>query len=53
MRRRPREIRIVYGDSEAKEVLARKLGEICPDADIRVPDASREKRLLFREIQKT
>ncbi len=37
MRRRPREIRLVHGDPEAKESLRLELQALLPDADILVP----------------
>lgn len=37
MRHKPKEIRIVHGDSEAKEALKGELNKICPRADIVIP----------------
>lgn len=38
MRRRPREIRLVHGDPEAKESLRLELLSLLPDATVLVPD---------------
>ncbi|MFA5633068.1 MAG: MBL fold metallo-hydrolase [Porticoccaceae bacterium] len=35
--KKPREIRIVHGDADAKAVFAEKVREICPDVDVLVP----------------
>jgi len=35
--RKPHEIRIVHGDDEAKQALARELAAIVPDATILIP----------------
>jgi len=35
--KKPREIRIVHGDADAKTVFAEKVREICPDADVLIP----------------
>ncbi|RTE65263.1 MBL fold metallo-hydrolase [Amphritea opalescens] len=37
MRHKPKEIRIVHGDKEAKQVLKTKLGEVCPTAKVIIP----------------
>nr|WP_320136957.1 MBL fold metallo-hydrolase [uncultured Amphritea sp.] len=37
MRHKPKEIRIVHGDPEAKQALKTKLSEICPTANILIP----------------
>lgn len=37
MRRRPEEIRLVHGDSEAKTVLKRSLEEACPECSVVIP----------------
>ncbi|UTW02474.1 MBL fold metallo-hydrolase [Amphritea atlantica] len=37
MHHKPKEIRIVHGDSEAKWALRRELSKICPEADIHIP----------------
>lgn len=35
--RKPKQIRIVHGEAEAKAVFARKVREVCPDAEVVVP----------------
>lgn len=39
MRKRPAEIRVVHGDMEARQVLARELRRICPQARVLIPVA--------------
>lgn len=37
MHHKPKEIRIVHGDSEAKRALSEELSKVCPKADIHIP----------------
>jgi metallo-beta-lactamase family protein len=37
MHRYPRQIRVVHGEQQAKQVFAHKLEEICPQAEILIP----------------
>lgn len=38
IRKKPREIRIVHGDGAVKEVFAQKVREICPEANVLIPE---------------
>ena len=37
IRSKPREIRVVHGESEAKRVFAERLREVCPEAEVLIP----------------
>ena len=38
IRKKPREIRIVHGEPDVKRVFAEKVREVCPEAEIVIPD---------------